>query len=477
MPPDAVPLSDLPEHLVPENDLPAPQKKSGFPERAAAFGYGALTGTLGAPGDIEELVSQTIPKWLGASKPLYDASTVIGDKSKTFLPTTEQVRQTGEAMGIPRPGKDVSGYETAGEIAPALLAVPRLAQKGVRLLAGETSRIGEESAKAAEKLGFKLSAPQVARATPKTQRGAAGFEKANQQLANRYASAATGKVSDFVDEKFLKGRIKDLGKSFDKVYQGKQFNIDPSAVQAISTILANEHAALGASGVSAVRSAAEDIMRNYQALTSSGTAIPATFAIDGTALQRLRNALTARAGAAGGQTAHEIYGLVDEIDASVARNHPNVAAELNVLRPQYRAAVVLEDLTKAGGINRGDVSLAKLGDMLEGTSIRRKAEHGIDVLGKVGRDNNLIALWEKPGEAIGEEGKSAMSLADALGAGWLGRGLTLPARTRPVRAAQRFMGTPAVSTTGRFMRGQLGGALNQLLPGGAAARATKGDGQ
>lgn len=475
MPANEVPIHDLPEALVPASDLPgresaaAPQKKTTFPGRAGAFLKGAATSIVGAPGDIEELAAQTIPKALGMKKGLYDASTVIGDKSKTFLPTSEQVRQTAESLGVPKTPEQYRPYEERGELAPAVAALPALARKGVGLLAGETSKIGEESARIAEKMGFKLAAPQVARASPTMQRGAAGTAKLNQKLANQYASTATGKAANFVDEPFLKGRLKDLGKQFDAVYQGKTFQIDPTAEAAIRHIAANEAAALGPSGVSVVRKAADDVLDHLE--TNPGT-------IPGDLLQKLRNALTAKAGSSGGQAAHEIYGLVDEIDASVARNHPQVAKALNELRPKYRATVVLEDLTRRGGIKRGDVSLAKLGDLLEGASIRRKADQEIDALGKIGRDNNLAAIWQKEGEAVGEEGQKAQSLLDAIGAGRLGRMITFPARTGAARSAQRFMNDPAAtSALGRFIRGRFGGPANVVLPAGAAARAANPEGQ
>jgi hypothetical protein len=423
-------------------DIEAARKR---PSGAGAFIYGRATGLLGAPGDIEEIVTQTVPRALGkvfpqtmgsvGRKGLYDASTVLGDTSKTFLPTTEMVRQAGESVGIPRPPRELSAYQTAGEISPLVQAVPKLA----KYLIGETGRIGEETARLAEKMGFKLSAQQVARKGPTVQRGAAGWSKSNQELANRKAAEATGKSAAEVDEKFINSRLEDLGQEFDNLYKGKQFNIDQGAINAISQISANEAAAIGPSGVSTVKSAADDILRAYRSLVRQPGAAQGTFAVTGEGLQRLRNALSARAASASGQSKHEIYNLIDEIDASVERNHPAVAKALSELRPKYRAAVILEDLTSRGGIDRGDISLNRLGEMLRGISIRRKTEQAIDLLGRIGKGTNLIALWERPGEAVAETGKSVQSLADALGVGTLGRIVTSPARTRGVRAIQRSM--------------------------------------
>ena len=473
---DTIPDWDKPSspaQNVPDWDRPsAPQEKPGFAGQTpaeyfsdpshrrnlgkdiGAFAYGRGTSVLGAPGDIEQFATTTVPKWFGAKEPLYDASKLFGDTSRTFFPTSEQIKSGLKSVGIEKPSEESRAFETAGELSPLAASVPSLVKGGVKLLAGETSKIGEESAKLAEKMGFKVSAPQVARTAPTTQRGAVGFEKANQELANKYASQATGKESNFVDEKFLKERFKDLGNQFDKIYKGKIFNIDQPAVSAIQTILANENAAIGPSGVSSVKSAAEDIIKGFRTHTASGAA-PNTFGILGEGLQRLRNALSAKAGSTSGQAAHEIYELIDEIDASIARNHPDVAEVLNNLRPKYRAAVVLEDLTTRGGIDRGDVSLARLGSLLEGSSIRRKVVQGIDALGQIGRDNKLIALWERPGEVVSEAGQTAKSALDALGLGRIGRALTLPARTSAARSAQRFYATPPETTLGSYLQGGL----------------------
>lgn len=462
---DKIPNWDKPsgqEKNIPDWDKStAPQEKSVFgggglamkdfeearkrPSGLGAFSYGLGTGTLGAMGDIEQLITQTAPRALGKAFPetmgsvgrkgLYDASTVLGGTDKTFLPTTEMIRQYADELGIPRPSKDVSGYQTAGEISPALFALPKLA----KTLVGETGRIGEELARSAEKMGFKLSAPQVAREAPTVQRGAAGYSKANQKLANRKAAEATGKSADEVDEAFIRGRIKDLGSQFDKIYQGKQFKIDQPAINAIAQISANEAAAVGPSGVSVVKSAADDILRAYQSLAASPGASPKTFSIAGEGLQRLRNALSAKGASASGQAKHEIYNLIDEIDSSVARNQPKIAKELNDIRTKYRASVILEDLTQRGGIDRGDISLNRLGEMLRGTSIRRREEQLIDELGKIGKGTNLIALWETPGRGISEGAEAAKSLADALGVSSLGRILTSPLRTRAARATQRAL--------------------------------------
>ena len=87
-------------------------------------------------------------------------------------------------------------------------------------------------------------------------------------------------------------------------------------------------------------------MKNFYSLSGGKGVAPGSFAIEGEGLQRLRNALTERARSTSRTNAREIYELVDEIDASIARNHPNVAATLSELRPKYRNSIILEDLYK-----------------------------------------------------------------------------------------------------------------------------------
>ncbi|MGV2434603.1 MAG UNVERIFIED_CONTAM: hypothetical protein LVT10_06715 [Anaerolineae bacterium] len=315
--------------------------------------------------------------------------------------------------------------------------MPGAIKGGAKALLGSTSAVGEQSAKALEKLGFKLSPSQVREFGPVGERGAKGFGEYNQRLANNLASQGTGEGADFITKDFIKKRLTKLGTEFDKVYQGKTFNIDADAVKAVQDILAEEAAAVGPSGTSAVRSAAEDIVKNFNQLASRTGAQPNTFGIQGEGLQRLRNALTERARSTSRTNAHEIYDLVDVIDASIAKNHPAVAAKLAEIRPQYRNSVILEDLYRSGGIERGDISLERLGTMLrtERSSVRRSPQD-IDTLGKLGKENKVRAIWETEGKAPTE---ATQALKEGLGTD-IARFVGTPLRTRPARVVQRAVG-------------------------------------
>lgn len=86
------------------------KKEPGFVEKAGAVAYGLGTSTLGSLGDIEEFV---VPTQLKGGAPM---------GRETYLPTTKDIQKVYGAVGIPKPREDVSGYQTAGELVPAVLA-------------------------------------------------------------------------------------------------------------------------------------------------------------------------------------------------------------------------------------------------------------------------------------------------------------------------------------------------------------------
>ena len=137
---------------------PATPKEPGFGEKAGAFAYGLGTSTLGSLGDIEEFV---VPPQLKGGAPM---------GRETYLPTTKDIQKIYGAVGIPKPRPDVSGYQTAGEFAPAVAAGGKAAYElgkyGVgklgklmssgkdlaqELKASTSGRITEESEKAGAK--------------------------------------------------------------------------------------------------------------------------------------------------------------------------------------------------------------------------------------------------------------------------------------------------------------------------------------
>lgn len=419
-----------------EPDIPA---EPGFGEKAKAVAYGAATGFAGGLGELEKFGAYTVPEYLGFREPgERDKYKVMGIERETVFPTVKEAEKVLSKVGIQPPREEVSGYQTAGEISGGFgTALPGMIKGGAKALVGSTSAVGEQSAKALEKLGFKLSPSQVREFGPSGERGAKGFGEYNQRLANNLASQGTGETSNFITKEFIAGRLSKLGKEFDKVYEGKIFNIDADAVKAIKDILSEESAAIGPSGSSSVKSAAEDIIKGFNQLSNRAGAKPDTFGLKGEGLQKLRNALTDKARRTSRSDAHEIYDLVDVIDASVAKNHPEAAAKLAEIRPKYRNSIILEDLYRSNGIDRGDISLERLGNMLKSErSAVRRSPQDIDTLGRLGKENRLRAIWETEGKASTE---ATQALKEGLGTE-LGRFVGVPLRTRPARAVQRAVG-------------------------------------
>jgi len=129
--------------------------------------------------------------------------------------------------------------------------------------------------------------------------------------------------------------------------------------------------------------------------------------------------------------------LVDAIDNSIARNHPQIAAKLNEIRPLYRNTIILEDLYRSGGINQGNISLERLGKMLlPSPQSVRGAKGQLETLGDLGRELKLRARWETAGDTEGKLSDLARALRTPLNAG----ASALGARSRAARAIQRSLG-------------------------------------
>lgn len=431
---------------------PSEPKEPTFGEKAGALAYGAGTGLVGGLGELEEFGAYTVPEFLGFQEK-GQRDNVLGTGRATIFPTVKEAQQVLKKVGIEKPREEVSGYQTAGEVLGGFgTSLPGMLKGGAKMLVGVTSKTGEKLAQQAEKLGFKLSPAQTRADVPVGQKGATFWAEKNQTLANELASKGTGKQVKEIDATFIGDRLKDLGGQYDKLYKGQVFNIDKDAVDALQQIRAMEAQLPGAAAVSPVAQTADEILKNFSSLANRQGALPNTFGIEGEALQRIRNALTQRARSTNAGNAREIYNLVDVIDASIAKNHPKVAKELDVLRPQYRNTIILEDLYKNGGIKQGNISLERLGTMLRGErGVVRGAESDIDELGKLGRELGLRARWETTGATPTEGAQTlskALNVGDVLGSLASTAGL----RSRPARAVQRFYSTPAKSVAGKVMK-------------------------
>ncbi|NBW08730.1 MAG: hypothetical protein EBR82_11975 [Caulobacteraceae bacterium] len=390
---------------------------SGTAPKGFAGGYakGAVSIPLGLAGEVESLGRAGLR---AAGAPV---------SKESFLPTVERTqellfgkpktegekfgREMGAIVGVPfagaalraAPGVAKAGIAAAKELPSAVKAAGETAGKVIttpakaaaRGILGETTPAIQRLSKLGEDRGFKYSPAQLRSVEPISQRGATFEAKSNQELANRLVTRETGEEVKNIDHTFIGDRFKDLGKKFDNVYKGKVFNIDKDAVNAINMINELETKLPSFAGTTPVYEATQNIINNFNRLSKREGAAPNTFGIQGEYLQKLRNALTDRARRSGSGDAREIYNLIDVIDSSIQRNHKDVAAILGKIRPQYRATIILEDLYKQGGIRQGNTSLQRMGDMLKNDrSFFRREPSEIDMLGQIGYETKLAALWE-----------------------------------------------------------------------------------
>ena len=371
-------------------------------EKVKAFSFGAVKGAAGGIGELEKFGTYTFPETFGMKEKTPPS------EQTTVFPTQKDVGTfMTEKMGMKEPRPQVSGYETAGEVVGGLLpAAPAAARTAVKSLVGVPSKASEMYARQAEKLGFKVSPSQVRQDVPLGEKGARGYEKENQELANRLASRGTGAEAKEIDKSFIDGRLDKVGKEFDKVYKGRTFTLDEQGQSALANIAEFQSGLPGPTQLNLVKKVAKDIQRTGE--------------IKGEELQTIRNNLAHYARTASDRSdAHQVYELIDQIDASIARNHPEIANTLNTLRPQYRNSIILRDLWNAKGISQGNISLERLGNMLAGRG--RLGKSDIDVLGELGKELRLRARWEEagakslPGEiAAGKILGTGRDLASAL---------------------------------------------------------------
>ena len=441
-------ISDLPSPKSVDLKLTPAPKDSKLPplsERAGALAYGAGTGLVGGFGELEKFGAYTLPEFFGLREP---ESRDQYRGRETLFPTIEEARKGLSYLGIEPPPERVKGYVSGGELIGGIAGgLPGALKGGTKALAGVPSVTSEAAAQTAERLGFRLSPAQVRQDAPIGAKGSTGNAAQNQEQANKLASRTTGQEVAEINPDFIRGRLRNLGNRFDDLYHNQVFNIDQNAVDAIRQIAAMEATLPGAASVPAVRQTANTILDNFNRLTNRQGATPNTFGIEGEALQRMRNDLSAAArSTTNRQDARVIYDLIDVVDGSIARNHPAIAATLNVLRPQYRSTIVLEDLLGSGGIKQGNISLDRLGNMLGSRrgAVRRSGD--LDELGEIGRELQLRARWEGTGSADTPAGDI---LKKALGTTLGGVASATGLRSRPARAAQSLLARRNIGTAER----------------------------
>jgi len=418
-------------------------------EQIGAFAYGAGTGLLGGLGELEKFGAYTVPQALGLQEKGYrEEMKTPGLKGReTLFPTIQEAKDIAGKFGIKEPREEVRQEQNIGEFLGGFgTAIPGVAKGGAKFLLGVPTETRAGLAAAAEKEGFKLSPAQVKEFEPVPSRGATGYARENQTLANQKASAATGKKINEIDTPFISERFKTLGKEFDDIYKGKQFNIDQPAIDQIRQIAQIENVLPSVAQVPVVKNTANKIVENYDRLASQLGKAPASVQISGEDLQLIRNSLTEAARSTSSNIdARSIYKLVDQIDESIAKYHPEIADKLDVLRPKYRNTVILDDLLRYGGIEGGDVSLERLGNMLRGQGEARKTGE-LDRLGNLGRQLKLRARWESTG-AGGTAGEDI--LKKALGTTIGGVQELTGLRSKAARSLQRNLANKKITEAER----------------------------
>jgi hypothetical protein len=405
-------------------------KRTGEPstfEKIGGFASGVAKGVASAPGEVEEFL--TTPGNKETRPPDFLSFLPSSNKPMKLLGAGSMfpdIKETGQALksvGIDAPAGTKTQEKIGEFVGNVGVGVPGL-MRGLGKSVGLTTEEGARIAGIAEKLGFKLSPSQVRESSPVAEKGALGYAKSNQTLANRLASSGTGKEVNEITPIFLRERLKTLGDDFETVYKGQVFNIDTTMKGQIENILAREEE-LGFAGVSTVKQAAQSIVDRID-----------TGKILGDDLQRLRNALTqtARSSTNRGKS-HEIYELVDVLDKAVENKNPAMKATLATLRPQYRNTIILEDLYNADGIKNGNISLERLGAITFNSGQLRRNPQDIDGLGMIGNQLGLRAMWETAGESMPGAVKGAVRthglLPEAI------RGLSTPLRSATARKAQK----------------------------------------
>ncbi len=425
------------EPSQPRQERVAPQREPDFPTNPyAAFARTRVGRTQDLPSVVE--AAPEIPRGMAAGIPGFigDIETLgraglryAGadvDPRSTF-PTTERV---GEAVfGPAETGAGRIGREVGAILSPlgTISTLARGAGRVGRAVVGESAPQTERLAQAAEKLGFKLEPMQVRADVP---RGSPGFgERAiaeNQKLANELASRATGTTTTEITPKFVGDRLAALGDEYNKIFSGS-FQLDSPMFGAVKN-MADFERSVSPATVSGVRSAADNIVDRF---TAAGN--PARLPIDGQELKALRDRMSYIARSAEqGPVRYRAGQFVDEIDAMIQRNNPQLAQRLAETNQKYAAAKTLEEMIERNAIDgAGNISLERLGDIVAknaygyGSGTSRHPLYDLAYLGRALKIRGRFEGAEVPADVLG-------ALATRLG-----RTLNVAGRTQLARGAQR----------------------------------------
>jgi hypothetical protein len=258
----------------------------------------------------------------------------------------------------------------------------------------------------------------------------------NQRLANEEVTAATGQRSAEISTDFLNNRVKALGQEYDRIFN-RPIRVDRPLVTELEAMRDFETAVRPAMAQS-VSPAAQNIIARYQQASQGVGGNVTRFSVDGRELQALRSEMSNIARTSSdGATRYRAGEFVKRIDDSIARAHPDLAADLQRTNRQYAATKTLEDLMEARGIVGGNVSLERLGNRLAGQVYGFGSgtdNHPLSEIGRLGRELKMRGRFE-----------GAESPTDLIGAttSRLGRALGVATRMPGARSLQRSVNEPS----------------------------------
>jgi len=372
--------------------------------------------------EVAKYAPEVVPA-LGAAK----AVSAIPMASRTAKQVSQAAGQAGVAAAV-EPEDRAEAAALAGGVGlipTTIRGLGALREKfNEAMTGGPPDVVRDQMARIAEQLGFKIEAGQVSRATPVSTAGAGEAGLSNQERANRWASTPTGESTDKVTGTFLNDRRNSLGKVYDDIFQKRQFNVTGDSLRTLENVLELEDS-VSPAHVPAVKKLAQQILKNYDELVTNvqrtGTTTPSApggrqtyfFTVDGEGLQRLRNKLTTVASTATDKSAaREIYKMIDNLDQVVRDTDPKLYEKLRDTNQKYRATMTLKELQDAKGIDAGDVSLERLGNLVKGDDY-----NPLFPIGNIGEQLGIRAIWEPTvaGAARGATQQAATLVKPGMG--------------------------------------------------------------
>lgn len=386
---------------------------------------GASASIPGQFGDIEQLGRQGL------------RNVGVDVSKETFVPTTEDI---SSFLYEPPETEKLRKAREAGEILGGFVGPEALASAlkiGTKAAVGTTTATRGAAAKFLEDLGVKVEPMQLTGETPRESAGFNVNREKNQKIIDREVSKATGESTDEINKDFINGRLKDLGKDYDKIFK-RTIQADSSLVDDLQQIRDFERS-IRPAGVTPVVSAADSIINKYNELQSIvGERGKLTgFPVDGEVIRRLRKEMSDIARSASDGNTRRIAGdFVKKIDDNFLRNHPDLKKLLEDTNRKYAATKTLEEGIERGFIRGGNISLKGLGDHLANNVYgfgSGTTKHPLFDIGNAGREANQTAIWETP-----DKGQTLLSALGGKTARVLGAlGGPIGPRSQLARRAQR----------------------------------------